>query len=318
MSNPLVTIWCSAYNQQKYIAQAIEGFVMQKTNFPVEIYVHDDASTDDTANIIREYAVRHSQIIPICLTENKFSVDKSYLNRIMFEKAKGKYIAMCEGDDYWTDSSKLQKQVDFLESDPDYSICFHNVKIIHEDGSREPHLSNANQKSTTTFADLAQRNYIHTVSCVFRNDKTAMPEWFYKMSAGDWVLHLLNAEHGKIGYLDEVMAVYRVHQGGIWSMKKREENALKWIPIVEQCRQHFYPRGKAEFSEQLAGIYANLCFDYFDAARYEECRRAYKSALPLAKYLKKRSLIALTNRYWMSFFPQLAARYRKLRVPDEG
>lgn len=121
----MVSIRCTAYNHEKYIRDALEGFVMQKTNFRFEAIVHDDASTDGTAAIIREYAEKYPDIIkPIYETENQYSKHDGSLTKIMNEACKGKYIALCEGDDYWIEPYKLQKQVDFLESSPDYSMCW--------------------------------------------------------------------------------------------------------------------------------------------------------------------------------------------------
>ena len=124
MPTPLVAIRCITYNHEPYIRDALNGFVMQKTNFPFVAIVHDDASTDGTAEIIREYAAKYPNIIkPIFETENQYSKHDGSISRIMAEaqeRSGAKYIAMCEGDDYWTDPNKLQKQVDFLESHPDY------------------------------------------------------------------------------------------------------------------------------------------------------------------------------------------------------
>ena len=120
---PLVTIRCITYNHEPYIRQCLEGFVMQKTNFPFEAIVHDDASTDGTAAIIREYAEKYPDIIkPIYETENQYSKHDGSLQRIMNAHIRGKYVAICEGDDYWIDPLKLQKQVDFLENHPEYTL----------------------------------------------------------------------------------------------------------------------------------------------------------------------------------------------------
>lgn len=125
----IVSIKCTAYNHEKYIRETLEGFIMQKTNFRFEAIVHDDASTDNTADIIREYAEKYPDIIkPIYETENQYSKKDGSLLRIMNEASRGKYFALCEGDDYWTDPYKLQKQVDFLESHPDYVLCSHRYR----------------------------------------------------------------------------------------------------------------------------------------------------------------------------------------------
>lgn len=126
----MVSIRCTAYNHEKYIRDALEGFVMQKTNFRFEAIVHDDASTDGTAAIIREYAEKYPDIIkPIYETENQYSKHDGSLTKIMNSACKGKYIAMCEGDDYWTDPYKLQKQVDFLENNPGFTMVWHDACI---------------------------------------------------------------------------------------------------------------------------------------------------------------------------------------------
>lgn len=127
----LVSIECLTYNHEPYIAQTLDGFLMQKTNFPFEVIVHDDASTDKTADIICEYEKKFPKIIkPIYETENQYSKHDGSLARIVNAALKGKYVAMCEGDDYWIDENKLQMQVDFLERNPEYGMCFSNAKTV--------------------------------------------------------------------------------------------------------------------------------------------------------------------------------------------
>ena len=127
---PLVSIRCITYNHEPYIAQTLDGFLMQKTNFPFEIIVHDDASTDKTADIIRIYEKKYPQIVkPIYEIENQYSKRDGSLSRIVDAAVRGKYIALCEGDDFWIDENKLQKQVDFLEVNDDYGLCYTNFKI---------------------------------------------------------------------------------------------------------------------------------------------------------------------------------------------
>ena len=128
---PLVSVYCLAYNHEKYIRETLEGFMRQKTDFSYEVIVHDDASTDGTANIIREYAEKYPEIIkPIIQTENQYSKGLLIFHSFIYPHIRGKYLAVCEGDDYWCDEYKLQKQVDWMEAHPDYSLCAHNSKII--------------------------------------------------------------------------------------------------------------------------------------------------------------------------------------------
>ena len=134
MEVPLVSIRCITYNQERYIAQALDGFLMQETNFPFEIIVHDDASSDRTSQIIKEYEKNYPKIIkPIYETENQYSKKDNTLDRIILPYLKGKYTAYCEGDDYWTNKEKLQKQIDFLEQNTDYGFCCTDVDIYYED-----------------------------------------------------------------------------------------------------------------------------------------------------------------------------------------
>ena len=131
---PQLSICCITYNHAKFIRQALDGFVMQKTNFPFEVLIHDDASTDGTADIIREYEAKYPDIIkPIYQTENQWSKGVLISKTCNYPRVQGEYVAMCEGDDYWTDPLKLQKQVDFLDSHPDFMGCFHPAKKIWED-----------------------------------------------------------------------------------------------------------------------------------------------------------------------------------------
>ena len=136
----LVSIRCVTYNQEKYISQALDSFLMQKTNFPFEIVVHDDASTDKTIEIIKEYEKKFPDIVkPIYETENQYSKKDNSLDLIILSHLKGKYTAYCEGDDFWTNKNKLQKQVDFLEQNLDYGFCCTDVDIYYEDKKKYQH-----------------------------------------------------------------------------------------------------------------------------------------------------------------------------------
>ncbi len=140
MDKPKVSICCMTFNHENFIRETLDGFVMQKTDFPFEVIIHDDVSTDKTAEIIREYEEEYPDIIkPIYQTEKRFG-KKPILEDLMFPLVRGKYVATCEGDDYWTSPLKLQKQVDFLDANPDFSVCFHPVTVIYEDKPTESHI----------------------------------------------------------------------------------------------------------------------------------------------------------------------------------
>lgn len=241
-STPFVSVLCQAFNHSKFIEQCLNGILMQETNFSFEVLIHDDASTDNTADIIRKFEVRFPGIVkPIYQTVNQFSQNKKVFSRIQLPRANGKYVAICEGDDYWTDPGKLQKQVDFLEANEDFAISHHNLNVIYDESTKESHFSNPpDQKEVTTIEDLANGNYIFTASCVFRNRLfDEFPDWFSKCSVGDYPFHMLNAQYGKIKYFPEVMAVYRVHKGGVWENKSEVYRYSKWVEMIDQMKGYF-------------------------------------------------------------------------------
>lgn len=224
---PLVSINCLVYNHEPYLRQCLDGFVMQKTNFPFEAIVHDDASTDCSANIIREYAEKYPDIIkPIFEIENQYSKRDGSLWRIMNDACKGKYIALCEGDDYWIDDCKLQKQVDFMELNPEYSLCCSNYKIY----SQKKQCFIPNKKIYSTDFDLDKNTNLKSWT-------TKTLTVFYRKSCLDIKkinifplnrdVHMFYAilMNGKGRYFSDTMGVYRVHSGGVHSSGSNLEHS---------------------------------------------------------------------------------------------
>lgn len=217
---PLVSICCLAYNHAPYIRQCLEGFVMQKTNCPIEVLIHDDASTDGTQDIIKEYEAKYPDIIkPIYQKENQYSKGVKVSLVYNFSRAKGKYIAMCEGDDYWTDPYKLQKQVDFLESHPDYVMCSHRFNQYIQDKN----LLEEEKDLTFQGADYDLKNLIggkwltQTLTVMYRRDALDLQRYeSYGMSL-DMILFYELLRNGKGYCFSDVMGVYRLHKGGVWS-----------------------------------------------------------------------------------------------------
>lgn len=209
---PVVSICCITYNHEPYIRQAIEGFLMQKTSFPIEVIIHDDASTDNTATIIREYQALHPEIIkPIFQTENQWSKGIKPSPTYVWPKAKGKYIALCEGDDYWTDPLKLTKQIQILEQDTDFAIVHTNYNTQAPDGSIN--LSIIQPLNEYNLEYLIQYNCIRTATVLFRNSKNLADGFQADLPYGDWPLFLNCARQGKIKYLNDITAVYRTNVG---------------------------------------------------------------------------------------------------------
>ncbi len=219
---PLLSVQTLVYNHAPFLRDALEGFVMQQTNFPFEVVVHDDASTDGSADIIREYAARYPHIIkPVCQTENLYSKRDGSLGRAVREALSphSRYIAYCEGDDYWTDPHKLQKQVDFLEAHPDYTMCCHNALMKCEDAS----------SPDSPFSVLEDRDYsgeeifrdwiVPTASVVIRRDVLRSELYAKALSCtkliyGDIRAFLTAAAHGRVRAMSDTMCVYRRHPGG--------------------------------------------------------------------------------------------------------
>ncbi|NEV93949.1 glycosyltransferase [Psychroflexus sp. YR1-1] len=230
--NPVVSVCIQTYQHVSFIEQCLDSILIQETDFNYEILLGEDASTDGTREICMDYANRFPDKIRLFLhhRENNIKIGGQPTGRFNFlynlYSANGKYIAVCEGDDYWTDPLKLQKQVDFLEENKGYVICFHKVALLSKGELLEDNITIV-PKNHETITDLAEKgNYIHTPSVMFRSQNLNFPNEFKLSSIGDFFLYMLLARSGKIGYIDEKMAVYRLGSG-IWSNKTAFERNLK-------------------------------------------------------------------------------------------
>ena len=236
-----VTIRCITYNQKDYIRQCLDGFVMQRTNFRFEAIVHDDASTDGTAEIVREYAEKYPDIIkPIFETENQYSKHDGSLGRIMNANTRGKYVAICEGDDYWTDPLKLQKQADFLDANPQCSLTYHACKNVFSTPCKVNILYGECVKESYSDIDILSLYPFQTATVMYR--KEILDSDLYKKAqaigctAGDQILFLTASRLGTIEGVNEKMSVYRRHEGGIsqhmYDADKLWENFKDWQKVA--------------------------------------------------------------------------------------
>ena len=218
---PLVSICCLAYNHQDFIRDCFEGFLKQKTTFPVEILVHDDASTDSTAQLIRGYQEEYPLLVkPIYQRINQFSRGVKINWQFNYPRARGKYIAICEGDDFWVDSSKLERQVRFLEENPEYVIVYGDTQAFDEKGLLDVDFGGARRDLSAL--ELQKGTPIFTLTVLFRNVLEAMPPEFNLAPYGDRAMWSLLGLSGKGHYLRDLKpCMYRVHDGGIHS--KRSE-----------------------------------------------------------------------------------------------
>ena len=243
-SNPFVVSVCvQTYNQEEFISDCLDGILMQEVDFPLEIILGEDDSKDRTREICEHYANKHPQLIRLFLRDRK---DVIFLNgkasgryNLMenLRQAEGKYIAICEGDDYWTDPLKLQKQVDFLETNPEYGICFHNVEQINIlDGIKKDIIPNLESDQDINITSYIESNKTATCSMVFRRLAFfPMPDWFDSIPFGDLgiTLNILEKTNKKAWVMSDVMAVYRIHEKGIHGSLHKDDRSL-----AKAFRQH--------------------------------------------------------------------------------
>ncbi len=249
-----ITICCLTCNHKSTIEKAIQSFLMQKTVFPFEIFIHDDASTDGTTEILHKYQRENPEKIRLLIQpENLYGKGTSLYEiytKIVFPQAKGKYFAICEGDDYWTDPLKLQKQVDFLEQNSDYSLCFHRVGFVgggnlNFDEHNDTYKALFENRNSFTFVDLIKENFIPNCSVVYRNCGIDFPDLFHAVAFPDWPIHVIFAQKGEIHFLDELMAHHRISNMGIWEGKSLDErhrmNAVFYQDLIRLVDEKNYP-----------------------------------------------------------------------------
>lgn len=292
----MVTIRCTVFNHERYLRECLEGFVMQKTNFRFEAIVHDDASTDGSAAIIKEYAEKYPAIIkPIYETENQYSKHDGSLGRIMREHTHGKYVAFCEGDDYWTDPLKLQKQVDALENNPGCKICFGITETMSCEGVPTGHFlpsSISHIGNFITMEDFCREQFTHgqwfghtSTFCYLRTVDEKRAELaktvFKDFPYGDILVILTGLLNGKGYFIHDVMSRYRLNSGGFNSRMKANTN--KAIMVENKLI-----KGMMAFDAYTNGVYHRHIANRIGRS---EC---------IIEYLAKgnNALVYLKPKYW--------------------
>jgi len=261
-----LSVLIPTYNHESYIEDALQGVLIQKTDFDFEILIGEDESSDRTREICISYAKRHPKKIRLFLNERKNVIyiqgkptgRRNLIN--LHKEADGEFIALCEGDDYWTNPHKLQRQVNFLESRPDYAICFHPVNWLKEGRLFTSNRIPLSSREYYTAEDLfANDNFIRTCSVVYRNKfRGKFPEWLYEVPYGDVAIHILNSQYGKIGLINSIMAVYRVHKGGIYSGENKIVNWLKSIQTYETIASRLGYVTESSYHKGVARIYYSI------------------------------------------------------------
>jgi len=277
-SAPIVSVALITYNQEKYIAQCIEGIIMQETDFPFEVVISDDCSTDNTRTICCEYHEKYPGKIRLSFPKKNLGMIGNWKHTLT--DCTGKYTAICEGDDYWSDPYKLQKQVSFMEQHPDYSMSAHATDILWYD--KEVRKSPDIKKEYLTTKDIISQEWsLMTASILFRTELLDIPLWFDGLKNADYALQLLLSTKGKIGYLSDNMAVYRRHFEGISATSQ-------------------YSPMKAALI--LSGLFGN--FNSYSGGKYKPDTRKrleqfYKKCISDSKYYKlKRETAGLYIAYY--------------------
>lgn len=308
--DPVVSICCITYNHEDYIGQAIESFLMQETSFPIEIIIHDDASTDTTANIVREYADRYPEIIkPIYQNENQYSQDIMRPDITTFLAAKGKYIAICEGDDYWTDPYKLEKQISEMERHPECTISFHPAMIVWDDGVKDKEVICNHSKANRIFSieEVIRgggSSFIPTASIILSTKTIPRIISFFSSSEnypyGDYFIQILGSESGGALFLSDIMSVYRKNVTGSFSetLEKKDPEFLssQVLSTLESYREIDEFTG-LKYTDLFVNMQRNFILHVLLYPTYND-RRVHERALT---YYWNNSTIS-NNIYWNTIF----------------
>jgi glycosyltransferase involved in cell wall biosynthesis len=260
-----VSVLVVTCNHERFIAQALDSVLMQEADFDYEVLVSEDLSADGTREIVLDYQRRNPERIRLLLSERNLHSNEVVARG--FRAARGSYIALLDGDDYWTSPRKLARQVAFLESHPACTICFHNALVVDERGERPPaRWTPEGQKEISTLEEIWMGNFIATCSVLYRAGVVAaIPDWYLPLfPITDWPLHILHAEKGDIGYIDEVMGVYRYHPGGLYS-------ALAESAKLD-ATAHFYETMSRNLEGRHDRLIRRAAFRYFYdwASEYEQ------------------------------------------------
>ncbi len=283
-----VSILMLTYNHEHYIDDAVRGVLRQECDFPYELVIADDCSTDGTGTRCRYWQEQFPDRIRLIANPKNIGMARNFVQS--YETLRGEYVAICEGDDWWCHRKKLQRQVDWLDAHPDFSCCFHRVINYHpENGAKS--LSNGQKigRGDSTILDLARSNYISNVSSVFRRGLFGpLPEWFNDVSTYDFALHMLNAGHGPIHYMSAPMAVYRQHRSAIWSRSGAEKRSMIFCRIRRHVLDYYIPTGRHDVCEALrrnylwgvAGLLRHYDREETPAGRTKERSPAGRSLYP--------------------------------------
>lgn len=269
----MISVVMITYGHEKYIHEAIEGVLLQQANFPIELIIANDCSPDNTDKIVQNIISSNTTKIKIIYFKHEKNLGMMPNLIFALEKAKGKYIAICEGDDYWVDNEKLQKQFDFLELNSSFSACFTDVSLLKEDKFTPNALKEKHKKNSDAIS-IFYNTWIPTLTLVFRNSMLMkpLPKQFNKVFNGDLFLFYLLAQKGEIAYLDLITGVYRQHENGVWSGANRLQQLNKSIVSLKLMNSFFSYDEKINsiLKERLLNTYWSKCKFHYNSKQYKD------------------------------------------------
>lgn len=264
------------YNHEQYIGQAIESILAQNVNFEYEIVIGEDCSTDGTRDVITAFHRRYPERIKLLLRDQNVGAIRNFAETI--EACSGEYLALLEGDDYWIAIDKLQKQINFLDAHPECAMCCGRVRVLYEAGTQKldvrldvvPQLP----AGPYTIEDILKGNFLMTCTAVLRRKYIGQfPKWFVEMKLGDWPLWAMVARHGMIELMDEIMATYRIHSGGVWSSMPQAIQAEESFRMLRALDKELRYEYTDAIREAIASVYRSLAYDSRSKGRRIETAR---------------------------------------------
>lgn len=312
VQKPLVSVLMLAWNHESTIEQAIESIINQKCDFHFELLIGEDCSSDATLSICKRFVERNSGQVRLFTSEGNVGMHRNFAR--LWHQARGKYIAFCEGDDFWTDEKKIHKQVAWLEEHPEYTLCgAHTRKIRRDDrGSWSPCGKVAPPKHLESYGirDLIPYYHFHFSSVMIKKEVVELPRWLWEVYCVDRPLYLFCAEKGPVGCLPECMSVYRLHDGGIWSPRREMDKARKGIALFKYIDQHFHHRHHRLIRKtvsQITWFYATECLF---AGDYGTGRRLLRMSMGYAFPGLPVSLAIFIKSFFRLYFPVLYSRFK--------
>jgi glycosyltransferase involved in cell wall biosynthesis len=274
-----VSVVVVTYNHQRFLQQALDSVLSQRAEFGVDVLVSEDCSTDATRDIIASNVARFPDRVRALLSERNLNTNA--VSQRAIDATRGEFVAMLDGDDFWTASHKLASQVAFLDAHPECAMCFHDVRVEYEDSSKSPHpFVRDDDKKTSGIREIIHANFIAGCSPLIRRQALVpLPAWYEDAEYGDWPLYILAAHHGRIGYIDEVMGVYRRHAGGYWSGQSRRAQYAGLVRFFDRLATNLDPEYRGAVRRSRARWYAALGHALANEGCSGQAVRAMLSAL---------------------------------------